>query len=72
MGQLLTSADRPDSLLTSLRRAFFVGDCLIKRDVLKLKKFAPNVHCVNVRRRTGETDSKHLNSYFCVSDVWLH
>lgn len=60
MGQLLTSEDNPGFELQTLRNAFFVGDCLIKRDVLKLKRLAPAVHCINMY---GSTETQRAVGY---------
>jgi hypothetical protein len=41
MGQLLTTVDTPQFTIP-LKAVFFVGDCLIKRDVSRLRRLAPN------------------------------
>ncbi|HET9228951.1 MAG TPA: condensation domain-containing protein, partial [Thermoanaerobaculia bacterium] len=46
MGRLLTSS--PATLMPALRRAFFVGDILTRRDVERLRALAPNVKVVNL------------------------
>jgi amino acid adenylation domain-containing protein/non-ribosomal peptide synthase protein (TIGR01720 family) len=46
MAQLLTGT-AGDVLLPALRRAFFGGDALFRRDVLRLRALAPQVTCVN-------------------------
>ncbi len=46
MGRLLTSP--PASPMPALRRAFFVGDVLTRRDVERLRTLAPDVQVVNL------------------------
>jgi amino acid adenylation domain-containing protein len=46
MGRLLTSP--PATPMPALRRAFFVGDVLTRRDVERLRELAPDVEVVNL------------------------
>jgi L-aminoadipate-semialdehyde dehydrogenase len=59
MGQLL-SADA-SSAIPSLKSAFFVGDVLAKRDVIRLQQLAPNCTVVNMM---GSTETQRSVSYF--------
>jgi L-aminoadipate-semialdehyde dehydrogenase len=67
MGQLLTS--QMDSLqnasppVQSLRAVFFVGDCLIKRDVNRLRQLAPNAIIINMY---GSTETQRAVGYWQV------
>ncbi|KAJ3014108.1 large subunit of alpha-aminoadipate reductase [Thoreauomyces humboldtii] len=61
MGQLLSAnATTP---VPSLRAAFFVGDVLTKRDVLRLQYLAPNVSIINMY---GTTETQRAVSYFTI------
>ena len=57
MGRLLT--ETRDSI-PSLRRAFFVGDVLTRRDVERLREVAPGVACVNLY---GSTETQRAVGY---------
>lgn len=59
MGQLL-SATATD-VVPSLRRSFFVGDVLTKRDVSRLQHIAPNCNVINMY---GTTETQRAVSYF--------
>eukprot|EP00004_Rigifila_ramosa_P024509 TRINITY_DN7128_c0_g1_i1.p1 TRINITY_DN7128_c0_g1~~TRINITY_DN7128_c0_g1_i1.p1 ORF type:complete len:1995 (+),score=422.61 TRINITY_DN7128_c0_g1_i1:669-5987(+) len=61
MGQLLTTVDNPTFTIASLRAVFFVGDCLIKRDVFRLRKLAPNVRCINMY---GSTETQRSVGFY--------
>eukprot|EP01116_Phalansterium_solitarium_P003577 TRINITY_DN1439_c0_g1_i1.p1 TRINITY_DN1439_c0_g1~~TRINITY_DN1439_c0_g1_i1.p1 ORF type:complete len:1931 (+),score=838.25 TRINITY_DN1439_c0_g1_i1:91-5883(+) len=61
MGQLLTTAVDVSPLRIPLRAAFFVGDMLAKRDVLRLRKLAPSVACINMY---GSTETQRAVGYF--------
>ena len=43
------------------RHAFFVGDMLIKRDVLKLRTLAPKVNVINMY---GSTETQRAVGYY--------
>ncbi|KAI8911192.1 hypothetical protein DFJ77DRAFT_549925 [Powellomyces hirtus] len=61
MGQLLSAnATTP---IPTLRHAFFVGDVLTKRDVLRLQYLAPNTHVVNMY---GTTETQRAVSYMAI------
>jgi L-aminoadipate-semialdehyde dehydrogenase len=65
MGQVLTfgftsDADFSDCVLDKLRLVFFVGDLLIKRDVARLMRLAPNVHCINMY---GSTETQRAVAF---------
>ncbi|KAI8821825.1 uncharacterized protein EV422DRAFT_586674 [Fimicolochytrium jonesii] len=61
MGQLLSAnATTP---IPTLRNAFFVGDVLTKRDVLRLQYLAENVHVVNMY---GTTETQRAVSHLIV------
>ncbi|KAJ3145502.1 large subunit of alpha-aminoadipate reductase [Geranomyces michiganensis] len=61
MGQLLSAnATTP---IPTLRHAFFVGDVLTKRDVLRLQYLAPNTHVVNMY---GTTETQRAVSYMTI------
>lgn len=58
MGQLLSAnATHP---IPSLRNAFFVGDVLTKRDVMRLQHLACNTHVINMY---GTTETQRAVSY---------
>eukprot|EP00842_Homolaphlyctis_polyrhiza_P000164 jgi/Hompol1/1148/HPOL_001243-RA len=58
MGQLLSAnATHP---IPTLRHAFFVGDVLTKRDVLRLQHLAPNTHVINMY---GTTETQRAVSF---------
>ncbi|KAJ1570054.1 large subunit of alpha-aminoadipate reductase [Nowakowskiella sp. JEL0078] len=59
MGQLL-SANATEPIPT-LRNAFFVGDVLTKRDVLRLQHLAQNCHIINMY---GTTETQRAVSYY--------
>jgi amino acid adenylation domain-containing protein len=59
LGRLLTEAPS-GSLIPSLRRAFFVGDVLTRRDVERLRALAPEVACVNLY---GSTETQRAVGY---------
>jgi len=63
LGQLLTTVDNPSFTIDSLKNAFFVGDCLIKRDVYRLRRLCPNVRCINMY---GSTETQRSVGYFVV------
>jgi L-aminoadipate-semialdehyde dehydrogenase len=62
MGQLL-SETVDDTKVETLRVALFVGDKLTKRDVLRLRKVAPQVLAVNMY---GSTETQRSVSYYPV------
>lgn len=58
MGQLLSAnATKP---IPTLRHAFFVGDVLTKRDVMRLQYLASNTHVINMY---GTTETQRAVSY---------
>ena len=61
MGQILAETAPPDFCLPALRNAFFVGDRLSRRDVVHLRRLAPNVTCINTY---GTTETQRADSYF--------
>lgn len=60
MGQLLTTVDNPNFTIP-LKAVFFVGDCLIKRDVTRLRRLAPQVMCINMY---GSTETQRAVGYY--------
>lgn len=61
MGQLLSAnATTP---IPTLRNAFFVGDVLTKRDVLRLQYLAPNTQVINMY---GTTETQRAVSYLTI------
>ncbi|TPX41142.1 hypothetical protein SeMB42_g05706 [Synchytrium endobioticum] len=58
MGQLLSA--NATTLMPFLRNAFFVGDVLTKRDVLRLQHLAVNVNIINMY---GTTETQRAVSY---------
>ncbi|HVG10758.1 MAG TPA: amino acid adenylation domain-containing protein, partial [Thermoanaerobaculia bacterium] len=63
MGRLLTS--EPATPMPALRRAFFVGDVLTRRDVERLRALAPDVKVVNLY---GSTETQRAVGYHEVSE----
>ncbi|HEU4455341.1 MAG TPA: amino acid adenylation domain-containing protein, partial [Longimicrobium sp.] len=66
MGQLLAGAGDEDAAagsLPTLRRAFFVGDVLMRGDVARLRRLAPNVTVVNYY---GSTETQRAVSFHVV------
>jgi L-aminoadipate-semialdehyde dehydrogenase len=63
MGQLLTSEVGSENMIPDLRVALFVGDLLIKRDVLRLFSIAENVSLINMY---GSTETQRAVGYFDV------
>ena len=61
MGQLLTANATAE--MDSFRMAFFVGDVLTKRDVVRLQALAPNLSVVNMY---GTTETQRSVSYLTV------
>jgi len=64
MGQLLVSIDQSENepfLLTDLRVVFFVGACLIKKDVIRLRKLAPELMVINMY---GSTETQRAVGYW--------
>ncbi|HSU14717.1 non-ribosomal peptide synthase/polyketide synthase [Longimicrobium sp.] len=62
MGQLLGSADAAEPIST-LRRAFFVGDVLTRTDVARLHALAPGLEVINYY---GSTETQRAVSFFPV------
>lgn len=63
MAQVLTENPPPNHQLTALRYAFFVGDRLTRRDVMRLRHLAPNVTCIN---SYGSTETQRAVGYYRV------
>ncbi|KJE96719.1 aminoadipate-semialdehyde dehydrogenase [Capsaspora owczarzaki ATCC 30864] len=61
MGQLLTA--NASAQMKDLRLAFFVGDVLTRRDVMRLQALAPNVRVINMY---GTTETQRAVSYLSV------
>ncbi|MCP4661643.1 MAG: amino acid adenylation domain-containing protein, partial [bacterium] len=63
MGQLLSSArsGAPELELPALRRAFFVGDRLTRRELKRLRELAPGVGCINLY---GSTETQRAVGYY--------
>jgi amino acid adenylation domain-containing protein len=66
MGQLLTATARDDAIMMSLRYAFFIGEVLTRRDVVRLKALAPAITCVSLY---GATETQRALSYYVVPDA---
>ncbi|KAJ3001000.1 large subunit of alpha-aminoadipate reductase [Globomyces sp. JEL0801] len=64
MGQLLSA--NATKLIPSLRHAFFVGDVLTKRDVLRLQHLASNTHVINMY---GTTETQRAVSYLKIPPI---
>ncbi|MEZ4646804.1 MAG: thioesterase domain-containing protein [Chloroflexota bacterium] len=69
MGQLITdtavTTDGIAQAMPSLRRAFFVGDVLTRRDVARLCNLAPNLTVVNFY---GSTETQRAVSYYIIEE----
>ncbi|HYN21173.1 MAG TPA: amino acid adenylation domain-containing protein [Thermoanaerobaculia bacterium] len=63
MGRLLT--EPPAGSMPSLRRAFFVGDMLTRRDVERLRALAPDVEAVNLY---GSTETQRAVGYHRIGE----
>jgi L-aminoadipate-semialdehyde dehydrogenase len=59
MGQILIGG--ATTQIPSLRRVFFVGDLLLKRDCQKLQNLAPNVNIINMY---GTTETQRSVSFY--------
>ncbi|KAL5033556.1 hypothetical protein BDV3_000527 [Batrachochytrium dendrobatidis] len=64
MGQLLSA--NATSSIPSLRHAFFVGDVLTKRDVLRLQHLASNTHVINMY---GTTETQRAVSFLKIPPI---
>jgi L-aminoadipate-semialdehyde dehydrogenase len=60
MGQLLTSDENCTFKLDEFRTAFFVGDMLIKKNVMQLRSLAPKLSVINMY---GSTESQRSVGY---------
>ena len=67
MGQLLSA--NASHHIPSLRHAFFVGDVLTKRDVLRLQHLAPNTHVINMY---GTTETQRAVSFLKIPPLSVH
>ena len=63
LGDILTAASTRDTLLPSLRYAFFVGDVLTRQEVFKLHQMAPHIVVVNYY---GTTETSRAVGYYVV------
>jgi amino acid adenylation domain-containing protein len=63
MAELLVETAGPECRIPSLRYAFFVGDKLTQRDVVRLRKLAPGVTCIN---SYGSTETQRAVGYYVV------
>eukprot|EP01061_Rhynchopus_euleeides_P038074 TRINITY_DN65465_c0_g1_i1.p1 TRINITY_DN65465_c0_g1~~TRINITY_DN65465_c0_g1_i1.p1 ORF type:complete len:1601 (+),score=721.76 TRINITY_DN65465_c0_g1_i1:317-4804(+) len=63
LGQILVTVDEEGFTMSSLRFVMFVGDMLIKRDVLRLRGLAPNCRIINM---WGTTETSRAVGYFDV------
>jgi amino acid adenylation domain-containing protein len=63
LGRVLSEA--PAGSLPLLRRAFFVGDLLTRRDVERLRALAPEVSCVNLY---GSTETQRAVAYHRIEE----
>jgi amino acid adenylation domain-containing protein len=61
--RLLT--EPPAGPMPSLRRAFFVGDVLLRRDVERLRALAPEVSCINLY---GSTETQRAVGYHRITN----
>jgi len=66
MGQILTETASPDCRIPSLRYAFFIGDKLTRRDVVRLRNLASNVVCIN---SYGSTETQRAVGFYIVPPV---
>jgi L-aminoadipate-semialdehyde dehydrogenase len=67
MGQLLSAnATTP---IPTLRHAFFVGDVLTKRDVVRLQHLAENTHVINMY---GTTETQRAVSYLKIPPIKIN
>lgn len=65
MGQILADAVVP---MPRLRRAFFVGEALTRRDLVRLRKLAPAVRCVNYY---GTTETQRAVAFYPIDEHGL-
>ena len=63
LGQILVTVDEEGFSMKDLRFVMFVGDMLIKRDVLRLRSLAPNCRIINM---WGTTETSRAVGYFDV------
>uniref|UniRef100_A0A6B2KWQ6 Carrier domain-containing protein n=1 Tax=Arcella intermedia TaxID=1963864 RepID=A0A6B2KWQ6_9EUKA len=63
IGQILTTGVGDELKLEALRLAFFVGDCLLKKDVGLLYNLAPNITVINMY---GSTETQRSVGYYKV------
>ncbi len=67
MGQLLSA--NATSPIPTLKHAFFVGDVLTKRDVMRLQHLANNTHVINMY---GTTETQRAVSYLKIPPVSIN
>ena len=65
MGQIVAEAD-PGTQLPYLRQAFFVGEALTRRDLVRLRQIAPNVACTNYY---GSTETQRSVGFYQISSL---
>jgi len=65
MGQIVAEAD-PGTQLPHLRQAFFVGEALTRRDLVRLCQIAPNVACTN---SYGSTETQRSLGFYQISNL---
>ncbi|MBI4524345.1 MAG: amino acid adenylation domain-containing protein [Deltaproteobacteria bacterium] len=63
MAELLTETSAPDCRIPSLRYAFFIGDKLTRWDVVRLRRLAPGVTCIN---SYGATETQRAVGHYVV------
>eukprot|EP00756_Hemistasia_phaeocysticola_P005180 Hpha_TRINITY_DN13208_c0_g1::TRINITY_DN13208_c0_g1_i1::g.155002::m.155002/K00143/LYS2; L-2-aminoadipate reductase len=63
LGQILVTVDDPSFKMPKLRFVKFVGDMLIKRDVIRLQTIAPTCRIINM---WGTTETSRAVGYFNV------
>jgi amino acid adenylation domain-containing protein len=65
LGQLLAQSPDGAPRISALQLAFFVGDVLTRRDVLRLRELAPNVTCINYY---GSTETQRAVGWFLAAE----
>ena len=61
LGRLLAESANPECKIPSLRYAFFIGDKLMRRDIARVRRLAPQVTNVNYY---GSTETQRAVSYY--------
>jgi len=65
LGQLLSEGVSEELRMPELRYAFYVGDMLIRRDVWRLMRVAPEVKCINYY---GSTETQRAVGYYVIGE----